>query len=739
MITLSDNEQSERRASVKYCDDLKIAVIADGENITRMIDVAGNLYPAGIPEATVAPSAVNGAAAADRVPNGFYAYSYVFAAKNRYPYLDAGKAHFGSIAPRGNPAPYFIHNVTGGPRRVTVTVTGSDRLDIDQIILYRSTMWPTSADATLAAKAGQMFAIALLPNTLPTQNYNDDLPSVTTTEQIEYDNLPAPTMQCLAYESPFLWGIGNDEMIKVVTWAGNVVNLDDTGKWFPGRNGQLVTVTGITSGGIDGRGTFIFKAGDLTGDNENTSCILTKDGTTAEVLSPATGSGTIRIVGPATTLYRSKPRNPLAWGETNIIGNNVRDPKLFARKISGGRATAIAIVPGGEYLKIDVKDPSKCYVFSLRAAGTPAFELTRREISDMSISHHHSQFIAAGADGTKILWGWDMDNHAILECDGNTQRIISHSIFNTIQHMQTETDRSQFVEGFCNENKEMNILFMPWGAGINANDLAVFQHFPSGKWGTALIGDMTATMSIRDPLTNLLRYLGGRESGFLVEHQLDIQWNQTNQFWDIHSFSGINPNMIFVDTDDILYDYLGMWAIVYTNKDDRIKFGRVIAVNLVPDVGQLISIEFDRIVEIMKSSQNYLDDIGLNAVIEGDAKLLVGCIPVVFEKVLELGNPTGLKAIESFSISGNVQPRFTDAANYGVMRFYIYSPEYSTAERVPLDAETSFGNYFDRVTYNQGNYVFEEVSTPQHGKISIRFAVVFYESLQLRTMNFDIR
>lgn len=119
----------------------------NAEEETSIMDVAGNLYPAGVPVPESAPSMALGAVAADRLANGWYGYAYVYACKNRYPYLDAGKAMQGSIAPRGNPSPVELIQVTGGPRRVIVTVSGSTRPDVDQIIIYRTVVWSTEEEA----------------------------------------------------------------------------------------------------------------------------------------------------------------------------------------------------------------------------------------------------------------------------------------------------------------------------------------------------------------------------------------------------------------------------------------------------------------------------------------------------------------------------------------------------------------------------------------------------------------
>lgn len=731
MITLSSTIQSERRDCIVVCSDLQIAIRANGEEVTSMVDIAGNMYPAGIPVPETEPGLALGAVVGTALANGYYCYAYVYAAKNRYPYIDAGKAMRGSIAPRGNPSDFTTINVTGGPRKVNVTLTGSSRLDIDQIIIYRTVMWSSAEDAELAANAGEMFSVGLVDNTIPSIVFTDDLLEPTSTEQIEYDNNFAPTVQNLAYESPYLWGIGNNPLVKEVTWVNNVLSLTDKGKWFSGRNGQLATVTGITSGGIDGRGTFIFKAGNPTSDRPNNSAILTIDGDTPEILIPSSGRGFLTVTGPATTLYRSKPRNPLAWGETVYSGTG-RFAQLFARRISGSKATAIAVVPGGEYLKIDVKDPSKAYTFSLRTAGTPNFESSRREISDISVSHHFSQFVAALPDGQKVLWGWDIDNHAILESDGNTQKIVSQNIFNTLRRCQSETLRAQYAQGFCNENLELNIMFLPWGNDINATDLAVFQHYPSGKWSTALVGDTLATCTIRDPLTNLLRYLAGKDTGRIVEHQLEAQYqNQFNTAIDIENFPADNYS-IAVDTSGALFPWTGGWATWYSNADDKLKMGRIISVNL-DILTNFTIITFDKITLINGESTDYDEICSITPGSLG-AKLMIGSIPTFFEKIVELGNPSMLKKAESISVSGDITTLTSN--DPGVLRLYLYNPDFSEIERYP-NHDTN--GAYDNLQANQGNYVFRKTAIAAHPKIAMRMYLLSFDRCKLRTLNLDIR
>src|SRR5262249_39757416 len=150
--------------------------------------------------------------------------------------------------------------------------------------------------------------------------------------------------------------------------------------------------------------------------------------------------------------------------------------------------------------------------------------------------------------------------------------------------MQTQTSRAQYAQGFCNEELELNICFLPWGDEINATDLAVFEHYPSGKWGTALVGDLLSSCFIRDPVSNLIRFLGGRDSGLLVEQQRsDLTYNiQPNGGLVIREFGLYTPNTIVTGNFGPV-GYEGYWAIWYSNLSSVIKFGRIVTVNSEPE------------------------------------------------------------------------------------------------------------------------------------------------------------
>lgn len=552
-LSIAQRIQKVTPDSIAYAGDMELAVRANGEEVTSIIDLAGNFYPAGIPQPTFTPTLNATAAIANTLEAGFYAYRYVYAATKRYPLVDAGIGIGGNISPRGNPsATLVVESPAPGPNRVTINVQYNDRLDVTEIWVFRSVKYTTAADAQIAGDAGLVFFMGEVVN-VPSLNfttYIDNSKDIATSAQVELDNFFAPTFKYVRYIPPYFWGIGNDDLIVKVKWANNVITVDELDpsgfvgeprvkgviahKWFTGRNGQLATVTGIVTGGIDDKGKFFFKAGDLDGNNLNFNAILTVDGTTPSVLSPATGSGYLKITGPGATLFRSKPRNPFAWGFTQIFGAS-RIAQTYGILVGSGKATGIIALPGDELLKIDLKNPNVCYVFNLKIAAFPEFSTTRKAISKNSVSSHLSQFYANTGKNQKVVWGWDSDTFAILQCDGNSQVPVTDALFKTFRTIDPEPSRVRRVHGVCDEENQLNVVWLPVRGQTPGDeiilehqvvlsplitDLMIAHHFPSGKWSISYDFDMTCSAVVRDQRTNTTKVLGGFQSG-IVGHILD--------------------------------------------------------------------------------------------------------------------------------------------------------------------------------------------------------------------------
>lgn len=686
-LIISSRIQNRAPDSIEYATDLKVAVRANGEERTSFIDLAGNIYPAEIPAAVNAPTFVGLTVAANGLtPVGFYGYRYVFAATTRFGFLDGGKAIGGSIAPRGNPSPSLIVNMNVNLNYVNLTLPTNSRKDITEMWIFRTTNYATSADAQLAADAGLCFYVGKATN-VPggaAVAFQDTQPNLSLT-QIEFDNFPAPTFKYVRYIPPYFWGIGNDEFVVPITWAGKILTISDSKyQWFDGRNGQFATVSGITTGGIDGRGLFLFKAGDEFGFNQQINAVLTKDGITPETLAPTSGTGFITIFGIGSVLYRSKYKNPLAWGYTQVIGAS-RLPQIFAVNVAAGNATALIGLPDDQQLKVDFKNPSACYTYNLRLAGAVEFSSTRRLISNYSVGSHASQFIATGEGNKKTVWGWDADTFAILQSDGASQVPISDPIFKTLRTAVRDPFRIQFAHGICDDENQLNCLWIPkvgqanYEAGYPATsqllykqtaltDLCIFQHYPSGKWGYNFEGDITAAAKIRNLNINKLQVVGGTDTGLL------LRINDNTSLQNILYYGPYNnvsidktlgyPNLMtlpagtFIGIDTTTLQ--GVWGVFYA-LDGTIIYGRILVI-------EEDTVFFDMF--MYPGSDTIALQIITNTPVDPTiCKFAIGAIPKITNKTIEFGKPAVLKKIEEAYYKGvNLQFMLTTFNNSQAFR-----------------------------------------------------------------------
>lgn len=525
LTTIIASAQHRSKDSFAASPTVGLAVRANGEEKVKVIDAFGNVYPAGIDAPTVAPAGTP--SAAGNLPAAKYA-AYVYAyASSRFSFVENSLAINGQLWPRSNGSPVTVIQMTGGgDRQVTGTVTKTVAAGINKIWLFRSTFFATSQEAQTAGEAGQVYFNQELANNgiAGTQAFTDNT-LVDGIDQLPSDNFVAPEFQFVVFYDPYWWGFGNLPFSAPVTWDNS--NTGATGKitltsgvddWFDGRDGQNVTLTGIVTGGYDGNGTFKFKR--LT----STTATVTLDGVAAVAL-PATGAGTIIIQGPATTLYRSKPRNPFAWGFTQTIGN-VNVPQLYAFKIGGGLGTALAVVPNNATLKLDCEYPARCFTLNLRSAGTEAFEGTLRIISDVySVSVNSSQFAAITADGQTVLWGWDCKNFAILQSNGITQVPISIAIPAIMRGLSTDRTRQLLAHGVYDPRTELNCMWVPTLLGLSLVNYLIYQHAPTGFWGFVNENDLLASASIQDTATGQVKTFVGTQSGFLGQAFVGQAWS----------------------------------------------------------------------------------------------------------------------------------------------------------------------------------------------------------------------
>jgi hypothetical protein len=545
----------------------------NGEEVVQVIDARGNIYPAGFTPPSTVPTFVAGAASGTLVAGQYYGYVYSYAS-SKFPYVESDNAIGGSLAPSSLPGPAatYLVPVSGS---ITITVATTTATGVDTIWLFRTANFSDATSALTAAQAGQAYFVTSLQNSGSSQTYTDGNP-VSSADQISTDNFTAPQFQFAVYYDPYWWGFGNLPFVAACTYTTSTITLTGSDTWFNGRNGQNVTLDGVTTGGIDGNGTFLFLW--LT----STTAYVTLDGITPTTL-PNTGAGNVTIQGPATSLYRSKPRNPFSWGWTQNI-NNVLVPQQYAFKIGGGMGTAIGIVPNNATLKLDCEYPATCYTLNLRAAGTDAFEGTLRIISSVySVSSHFSQFSAVTQTGQVVLWGMDFKNFCIVQSDGMTQIAISTPVPRFLRGLTTDRTSQLLTHGCYDPKTELNCIWVRTAQSLSLVNYLLYQHAPTGFWGTVNEQDVLSSATLQDSLTGQNKTFVGTQTGLIGQTFVHGVWS--NWLPDTGTYTGIatsaTSTSITMSTAAFNTTDLGMvgnWVLVTDANGQQEQWARISAV-----------------------------------------------------------------------------------------------------------------------------------------------------------------
>lgn len=533
------------------------------------------------------------------------AYVYLWAATQRYPFVENDVSIGGSLAPRGPGSPIATLQLVKNNFSVAVVMQAppSNRTDLDQIWLFRTAQFGTSAEALLNAQAGNLFFVNAIdaPAGSGTVNYTDNN-DVEGTDRIESDNFGVPTFRFVIYSDPYWWGWGNFPLSIQGTWATNgVIHLTDATKWYTGRNGQYVRLAGVTTGGIGNGGLWLFKWVDSTHAQ-----LTNADGSNGTV--PSSGSGTIVIQGPPTTLYRSKPRNPFSWGFTEILETGDIVPQLYAFKVGGGLGTAISNIPSSPLLILSTEYPAGLFTLDTRLAGTTSFEDSLRRISDFySFTSHFAQFPTIKQyyiTGTQlrqerlVLWGWDAKNYAIIETDGTEINVVSSNVSKTLRTISSNRSQQLIAHGTYDARNRINCFWLPSGTKVSQIDLLLMHHVPTDQWFVHDDQDVLCSAKFQDGDTNLFKIYIGTETGLLGETFAEgfyRNWIDAARSYGTLASATVNTItrgdglQFYLDRDG----YVGNWCLVTDQYGQNEQWARISAVSstvltfdyIVPAVG----------------------------------------------------------------------------------------------------------------------------------------------------------
>lgn len=680
-----------------------LTVRSNGEEPVKVLTPDGQMFDALLPYSNlddhIPAFADTGTAGA--LPVGKYAaYTYVYAATTSYPNVENAVSIGGSLAPRGNPNRQAAHQVDGAGHGIAISVPQSDRPDIDEIWIFRTTWFDTADEASVQAIAGQAFYLGKVandPTAAPDPVTYTDNSEADGTDLVEIDNFSVPCFKYCVYDEPYWWGWGNDPLSLQVDFDtdGNITIVDPDRKWFVGRQEQLVRLEGVTEGGIDGKGTFLFMW--KTNTTAHAGAYNATFGFAEDVAIGSSGTNKRMVVqGPSSTLYRSKPNNPFAWGETEYFGS-VRVPSVFALKVGGGQGTGIAVVPNLPVLLLSTEYPAGAYTLDLRQAGTDAFTNSRRTISKFySISSHHSQFAATGPDGQLVLWGWDAKNYCILECDGSSIRPVSGPISKTLRLMSTDRSRQQLAHGAHDARNGLNCMWLPTLNSLSLVNLLVAQHAPSQQWFIHDEHDVLCSAQFQDGDSNLNKIFVGTQSGLLGEAFAEgkyCDWVKSDTPLT-GNVSSATSTVVTMESEFVILEdepaYVGTWCLLTDGNGENEQWARIASCNVATN-----EITFDLIYSRVGGSAEEF-----NPVPSEGWKLYIGLLEVRAIKYFDMQAPSSDKKLDEiwFTIA-NVD---TDLAVIGQgSTFLRYYRDRSTVP-YPPKSDGLLGIPLTRVNFPEG-------------------------------------
>lgn len=523
-VVLSSSVQARWKDCYAPSARVRLTLRTNGEETTRVVTPQNALVKAGFDAPTVAPT-VASAGSGNLTSGTFAAYRYVYAS-SQYPFVDNAVTGGGQLWPRSIPGPASaVFTITGGNKKLNVTVTKTTRSDVDNIWVYRTTLAPDSATATALAAAGEMFYVGLVANDgiAGTAVYQDNTVA-DSGELLELDNYVAPTMQFCVFDGTQWFGIGNFPFDYTVTLnSTSTVTLTGFSAWFDGRNGQTATFDGVTTGGYDGKGSYYFLRVSST-----TATMCSNASLTNAVVVPYNGSTKIHLKGFATTLYRSKPLNPFSWGKTDVTfnadGSTTSVPSEFAIKFGSGTCSAMGLMGNDAYLVLSFEEPYRLIRLSLNQSDSDAFDLTAVNISTQSsFSSHFSQVLARMGDASPLS-AVDTGNFDLIAVNGTNTQVISTSIFQTMRSIYPDQFASRLFHAVYDSETELTAFWVKTrNLGGNLIDTCLLLHGPTNRWSLMPDQQVSASATIFDPMAKASFTMLGLENG-----QICIGFDTTN-------------------------------------------------------------------------------------------------------------------------------------------------------------------------------------------------------------------
>lgn len=667
-----------RQTRVKNCfavsEELGLALISNGEEWPYLLTPFGELFKAGV-DAPTDDLLIEDDGAGTLTDDTWVVYAAMYSVDGLFPLV------VGGINLRSNPkksVPTVIGFFVVGNRKMKITVQPSTDSNVTHVHLFRTALHVSAVAAQLAADAGDMFLMGKLPqNGIDDIVFFDDVVANIGFELMSQINHSVPQFRYCVWDGDYFWGFGNHPLQIPAIWlTDGSITLDPLlgNKFYSGRHGQYVTFDGITTGGFDGRGGFIFHyVSEFVGMATDGTLDISEDPIYG---LPSNGSGDIVVQGESAVLYRSNKRNPFAWGRFRNVGG-FYVPELWSLKISGGLGTAIAVMPNQDLIKLDMEFPTLSVTYNRNTAATEQFEFTRQRVSTVySVTSHFSQFPATN-NGRTVLWGMDFKNTAILEFDGVNQTPISGPISTLLRTLTKDRTKHLLCHGLQDSNTEINAI---WCSTKDSDsnpsfqiDFCIYCHWPTGFWGVVHDYGILCSATIEDLTTSQRITMVGSESGFLgraFDPNALGNWLPTSGLYQGTIASATISTLVRagISNFDLGVDgVLGNYVMVVSLDDLTIQVREITAVT---------------------SSQLTVDH-DFDSIPEVGAKFFVGMIEVSMLKYFDSGEPSkDTRPIEFW-----VGLEDADPANPPTIHFY---PEHSPTptKSVLLKQDTDLDAWF---------------------------------------------
>lgn len=528
MGTIATGRQTRWPDCYAPSERVKLTLRTNGEEETLVITPQGGLIPAGFPAPTVAATMATATVGGTILKNLYYYYVYVYAS-TQYPFVqNAQTIAGGELWPRSNPSPISAAILTGSgtdTNTITATATKTTRSDVDKIVFYKTVGSLDAAEALAQAQAGQYwYAGVVSNNSIPgTEDFVDSAPTVQS-ELIELDNYEADTAWFCEFDGTYWWMCGNPRYDATTTLSltNSITVTSGFPALFSGRDGQVVTFDGITSGGYDGQGGFFVRITSAT----TFSLYLDQD-LTAPATFPFSGTTTFHMKGFSSILYRSKPYNPFSWGLTESIinedGSTTIIPQSFNIEMGGGAVTALLSMNGGRLLKVDFENPQRTVTYDLSLADDPDFARTAKVVDNTgSVTGNFTQF--QGFVGNQsVTLGLDTYNGNVLACDGVRQYIISSVLGDFLANLDRSDDVHRFFHGNYDPGTELNcwwVRYLDTDAPLNT---LIWNHSTTNQWGWMFDFNIQSSSTCLDSETNERFLIGGTNEG-QIGRLFNLDW-----------------------------------------------------------------------------------------------------------------------------------------------------------------------------------------------------------------------